>query len=279
MKLPWKNATAAPDVSPLGPSPLRGLAVLHRQGCPAGLWGHRQHCCCCLWRWGEVTPLLQARARSLLLQRFFLPQSPLQEASLMWRCDAAWRQHMPPPLLRTPALTTTGLPRGLLFSLESPTLGYLHPFLRERQEVVWIRAIYSYLHLSPSQAPCALMKIPTAGLTHCTPLRQGPEAPQSVPALLGWQVGTRNPRCPGGRGPFGSPALLAVASISHRGKSGAVLTQAPAGSRERTGPWASLWHPCNCSRNPNPGQAGVCAAGREDADGALHSKRAGSVES
>lgn len=28
---------------------LRGLAILHRQRCPAGLWGHRQHCCCC---WG-----------------------------------------------------------------------------------------------------------------------------------------------------------------------------------------------------------------------------------
>lgn len=154
-----------------------------------------------LGRWGEGTPLLQARARSLLLQRFLPPRSPLQEASLTWWCDAAWRQHMPPPLLRTPALTTTGLPRGRLFSLESPTLGYLHPFLRERQEVVWIRAIYSYLHPSPSQAPCPVpwwrylqLSSPAAHRWVCS-------------TLLGWQVGTRNPGCPGGQGPLWVPSL------------------------------------------------------------------------
>lgn len=31
------------------------------------------------------------------------------------------------------------------FSLESPAFGYLQPFLRERQEAEWIRAIYGYL--------------------------------------------------------------------------------------------------------------------------------------
>lgn len=211
MKFPWKNVTAVTAINPLGP--------------PLCWPKHRDAA------WLRGRPLLQSGARTQALQRFFLPRSTSsQEASVMWWGDAAQQQPAPPPLLRTPAFTTTGFPWGrarqlaqhstrLLFSLESPASGYLHPFLRERQEAKWIRAIYGYLRPSPYPAlggPCALMEIPLFGFMRWG--RRGPEAP--VSSLLGQWVRTRNHSGPGetggaGRGIPGLASSNGPVSVFH----------------------------------------------------------------
>lgn len=145
MKFPWKNVTAVPAISSFATSPAPGAG--QNTGTPAWLRGRRQHPGCS-GRREEGAPLLQSGAMSRALQRFFLPRSRRSAGSLsdaMGRCGAAAARASPTSenpsfhhyrLSVRPSATagTAQHSTARLFSLESPAFGYLHPFLRERQE-------------------------------------------------------------------------------------------------------------------------------------------------
>lgn len=209
MKLPWEDVSAAPAVSPLGPSLLWGLATA--QGCLPVSKGT-----------GSTATAWNAEVRA----RPFYSQGQghhhcggfsfhallrLQEASPMWRGDAAQRQPAPPRLLRIPSShhyrpsARPGAAAGaaqqhdtrLLFSLESLAFGYLHTFLRERQEAKWIRNIYGYLR------PCPYPHLDgdTSGWAHTLlTTEMGQEATRNMGNAIppGAWVETRNGSGPGG---------------------------------------------------------------------------------
>lgn len=101
MKLPWKDVSAAPAVSPLGPSVLWGLATAQGglpfskgTGITATAWGAevRVHPFCSQ---GQGHHHCGGFSFHALLR--------LQEASPMWWSDAAQGQPAPPLLLRIPS--------------------------------------------------------------------------------------------------------------------------------------------------------------------------------
>lgn len=66
---------------------------------------------------------------------------------------------------------------------------------------------------------------------------------------------------------------MALSAFPTGGKSGALLTETPAKSRDRTGPRASLQHSCCCSQVLILGLQGCTPEGeRKDVDETLHGK-------
>lgn len=278
MKLPWKNVTVAPAA---GPSALpRSAGWPRRRGARLAR--------------GEHPFCSRGRGRRGCGGFSFRALLRPQEASPMWRGDAARRQPAPPSLLRTPALTTTGLPRGqappparhgtrLLFSLESPAFGSLHPFLRERQEAEWIRAIYGYLHPGPYRAPSVTPRLDgdAYGWAHALPTAES--GTRSIPACSsppGPAGRDQESWLPQGSGtPHRSPSLASCQHPHRRfpREAKAVLSSwrhlQRAEDRPPDKPTAS---PPRQRKPESQARRGVCC--REDAGGALRGKRASSTE-
>lgn len=108
IKFPLKNGTAVPAINPLGPAPRRGLAKTqgHLPGCEGtgsttAAQGAEKR---------ALPSCSQGRGHGRCRGSSFHDLLGLQEASLMRWGDAAPQQPAPPPLLRTPAFTTTGFP-------------------------------------------------------------------------------------------------------------------------------------------------------------------------
>jgi len=141
---PTKTRHRTPRRQPAGTSPAPRAG--HRAGVPCPASAAR----------GEVTAAAEVLPSTFSSAR----RKPL-------RCDGATRRGASPrvPRFREPRLSP--LPAfheagcrsvalhdtRLLFSLESPAFGYLHPFLRERQEAKRLGAIYGYLRPGPYRAP------------------------------------------------------------------------------------------------------------------------------
>lgn len=127
----------------------------------------------------------------------------------------------------------------LLFSLESLAFGYLHLFLRERQEAEWIRAIYGYLRPGPYRAPSGTPHLDGDDTSSCaralSATETGQEVTRSAPGCTippGAVGRDQESQWPWGAGrqagtPPASPAATPLPAFPTGGKSGAVLTEAP----------------------------------------------------